>query len=115
MNIDKTVRKYIIDQSAKQYRCYITVRLGCNDHYIHTTLMHLFKLLIDRIDLHNNRYSIEFNSFTSNVKKLTEWRRRSTCNLEAVQSWGFESCFGKDFFVMFTCSVFLSVGLVAFK
>ena len=26
MNIVKTVIKYLIDQSAKQYRCYITVR-----------------------------------------------------------------------------------------
>ena len=35
--------------------------------------MHLFKLSIDRIDIHNNTYNIEFNSFTRNVGELTEW------------------------------------------
>ena len=92
----KTVMKYLIDQFAKQYRCYITVRLGCNGNYMHTTLMHLFKLFIDRIDIHNDTYKIEFNFFTRNVGELTEWWSRSTCNLKAVQSWGFESCRGQD-------------------
>ena len=55
----KTVIKYLIDQSAKQYRCYITVRLGCNGIYIHTRLMHMFKLFKDRIDIHNNTHNVK--------------------------------------------------------
>ena len=75
MNIVKTVIKYIIDQSAKQYRCYITVRLGCigNTHHVDAIYMHLFKLFSDHIDIHINTYGIEFNSYTRNVGELAEW------------------------------------------
>ena len=75
MNIVKTVIKYLIDKSAKQYRSYITVRLGCNSntHHADAIYMHLFKLFIDRIDIHINMYYIEFNSSTRNVGELAEW------------------------------------------
>ena len=29
--------------------------------------MHMFKLFIDIIDIHNNTYNVEFNSFTHDV------------------------------------------------
>ena len=48
-------------------------------YQIHTMLMH--------VHMHHN---IEINLFTRNVG-VAEWWRRSTCNLEAVPSCGFES------------------------
>ena len=30
-------------------------------------------VFIDHIDLHTNTYNIEFNSFTRNVRQLTDW------------------------------------------
>ena len=99
MNIVKTVIKYIFNQSAKQYRCYITVLLGrnSNTHHVDEIYIHLFKLLIDRIDIHINTFYIEFNSFTRQVRELAECYRWSTCNLVAVPSLGFESYRGQDF------------------
>ena len=68
------VIRYPIDQYAKQYRCYVTVRLGCNgnEHHVDAIYMHLFQLFIDRIDIHINTYYIEFNSFTRYVGELAE-------------------------------------------
>ena len=63
----------------------------------YTQYMYLFKLFIDRIDIHINTYYIEINFFTCTVGELAEWCRQSTCNLEAVPSWGLESYSGQDF------------------
>ena len=57
---------------------------------------------------------MEFNSFIHNNRDVAVWLRLWTCNLEAVPCEGSNPTMNK-IFVMFTCSVFLAAGLVAFK
>ena len=72
------------------------------------------RLFIDRIELY--KYKFHGHFIPSHIKRLVaEWWERWTWNLEAVRCWWFKSYRGQDFFVMFTCSVFLAAGLAAIK
>ena len=60
-----------------------------------------------------NKYCKSSNLISSTVS-VAEWLE-GYAGKQEVRCWWFESYHGKEFFVMLTCSAFLTAGLAAFK
>ena len=109
----KTIIKYL---HWSIYKSLQMLHQGTAATAIHIYTMFVFIYLLYIYRLYRSIYKLHGHLIPSHTKRVVaEWWEQWTWNLEAVRCWWFESYRGQDFFVMFTCSVFLTAGLAAFK